>query len=282
MGPGTDISPELDARLSALAEAVVELAGEGISLAEQTRPEMDVHTKSSSADLVTRADRRVQAHLQRGLTALAPRAVFIGEESDNNGALPSTGSAWIVDPIDGTTNYVHGLPYAVSIALMVDGRLALGVIAQSEPRLTYVGVAGGGAWAVTPDGTRTALPRLEPPRLLRDCLISVGFPYDREVGRRQFAASEALYGAAQDVRRRGSAALDLAAVATGALNAHVEVDLRAWDIAAGVLIAGEVGARLTGWDGHPVALPDPAQKATIIVTHPSLTPQIVDVIAAER
>jgi myo-inositol-1(or 4)-monophosphatase len=157
------------------------------------------------------------------------------------------GLLWVVDPLDGTTNYLHGYPqYAVSIAALLDGELAAGVVLDVARNVLYSATAGGGAWC---GSSRLAVSSIADPRL---ALIGTGFPFRTPhlVPRylRQFCA---VHDAASGIRRAGSAALDLADVAQGHFEGFWELDLAAWDVAAGVLLVREAGGVVTDLEGSP-------------------------------
>ncbi len=215
-------------------------------------------TKSSSVDIVTAADRTCEELIRTRLQALGPDDGFIGEEGED---VPSTsGVTWIVDPIDGTVNYLYGLPeYAVSIAASVEGQVVAGVVRSPVPDLEYAATLGGGA---TCNGV-PVLVRSTPP--LDQSLVATGFGYEAEARARQGLAVSRMLPRVRDVRRRGSCALDLCAVASGQCDAYVEEGPHDWDYAAGGLVAQEAGATFEVWTtagGRDLVLcaPAPAWK----------------------
>jgi myo-inositol-1(or 4)-monophosphatase len=209
-------------------------------------------SKSTAVDIVTHADREVEA-LIRGLLAEArPDDGFFGEESGAEQG--SSGLTWVVDPIDGTVNYLYGIPqYAVSIAVVegepdpLSWRALAGVVVNPESGERFSATAGGGATlndvpiAVTKD--------VAPAR----ALIGTGFGYRAEVRVAQAQTLATLLGEVRDIRRMGAAALDLCSVACGRLDGYYERGLQPWDHAAGALIAAEAGARVTGWNRVPAS-----------------------------
>lgn len=215
--------------------------------------------KSGAIDLVTEVDRASEAAIRDVLGKHTPDIPVLGEEG--GGELSST--CWIVDPLDGTTNFVHGFPmYAVSIGLVVDGAPAVGVVHDVPRNLVYAAERGRGA---TRDGDRI---RVSPVGDLAEALCLTGFPYDR----RQRAAFYLGYvqkalERTQGVRRSGSAALDLCQVASGAIDLYWEFRLGPWDVAAGAVIVAEAGGRISDVTGAPLSLAAPRPLATNAVLH---------------
>ena len=203
-------------------------------------------TKSSDVDIVTEADRASELLIRELLTAARPDDGILGEEGDD--LIGSSGVRWLVDPIDGTVNFLYGLPqYAVSIAAERDGVVVAGVVLNVASGAEYVGHAaddpaeGGAAASVTRDGEPIAV-RETVPLSLR--LLVTGFNYDTSIRELQAAALARLIGKVRDVRRLGSCALDLCHVAEGAVDGYFEEGVNIWDHAAGGLIARLAGARL--------------------------------------
>jgi len=208
------------------------------------RPAVHTWTEKSQHDFVTEVDRAAEALIAEVIMLDAPESVIVGEElSPSRQARGEL--VWIVDPLDGTTNFLHGYPqYAVSIGCMVDGKLAAGVIHDVCRKRTYRAIRGGGAFE---EDTRLSVSAVMDPRL---ALIGTGFPFKAlnllHVYLSQFAA---VTGAASGVRRAGAAALDLADVAAGKLDGFWELQLAPWDIAAGTLLIREAGGIVTRPDG---------------------------------
>lgn len=192
-------------------------------------------TKSSDIDVVTAADRATEELIRRLVHDARPDDAFLGEEGDD--VAGTSGVRWIVDPIDGTVNFLYGIPeYAVSIAAEVDGEVVAGVVVNVARDIVYAGHVGGVA-------TRNGVPiAVRPPAPLAHRLIATGFNYTRPVREVQAAAAARLLPAVRDIRRTGSCALDLCRVAEGALDGYVEEGVHAWDHAAGGLIARLAGA----------------------------------------
>jgi myo-inositol-1(or 4)-monophosphatase len=197
-------------------------------------------TKSSPVDIVTEVDKAAERLIFDRLLGARPGDGFLGEEGA--GAESTTGVQWVVDPIDGTVNFVYGLPqYAVSIAAAVDGRPVAGVVLNVETGERFTATQGGGAFL---DGVRLAVNTSGQPTPLSQSLVATGFSYVQEVRTAQAVAVAALLQEVRDIRRLGSAALDLCAVAAGRVDAYVEEGLNPWDLAAGGLVATEAGARV--------------------------------------
>ena len=247
--------PGLDDALLGLALAVAREAGELV----RTRREYGVRvaaTKSSDTDVVTEADRASEALIQERILAARPDDGILGEEgSDVEG---TSGVRWVVDPIDGTVNYFLGLPqYAVSIGVEVDGVIRVGVVVNAATGAEFTAVRGRGA---TADGRPISVRETRP---LERAVISTGYNYEPPIRARQAAAVAELVVRVADIRRFGSCALDLCALAAGQADGYVEEGCMPWDYSAGGLIAQEAGAVvevLTGASGRAlvVAAPTPA------------------------
>jgi myo-inositol-1(or 4)-monophosphatase len=210
--------------------------------------------KKGPIDLVTAADLEVEREFRALVGARFPLHSVLGEEGGSGSALhdPPPGSRWrwIIDPIDGTTNFAHGLAlFCVSIALEIDGRVDVAVVYEPIGEELFVAERGRGA-------TLNGAPlRVSSRGELIDALLVTGFPYTvRERRQRQVDVFAAFLGAARAVRRLGSAALDLCYVAAGRFDGFWEEQLHAWDIAAGALIVEEAGGMVTAFDGGPLDL----------------------------
>ena len=227
-------------RLLDLAVALAHRAGETIE-DQRDRAVATATTKSSPTDPVTEADRAAEAIVVDGITEARPDDAIVGEEgTDRSG---DSGLAWYVDPIDGTTNYLYGLPaYGVSIAVGDTDGLLAGAVYNPVTNEMFAARAGAGA-------TLNGRPiRAAEPVELSSALVATGFGYQAERRRNQAAVVAGLLPDIRDIRRLGSAALDLCAVACGRVDAYYEVGLNVWDFAAGTLIAREAGATCTGLD----------------------------------
>jgi myo-inositol-1(or 4)-monophosphatase len=200
-------------------------------------------TKASAFDLVTEWDTRAEAHIARRLGALAPGAGLVAEEGARRDAGPD--GVWLVDPLDGTVNFAHGLPiFAVSIAREVGGVVDAGVVIAPALGWEFAAERGGGA---TLNGERL---RVSDAASLDAAMLATGFPVDRATSaRNNFDAFARLQLSAGAVRRLGAASLDLCFVARGWLDGYWEYKLKPWDLAAGALIVEEAGGRVTALDG---------------------------------
>jgi myo-inositol-1(or 4)-monophosphatase len=200
--------------------------------------------KRARTDLVTEFDQRSEECIVRALGRAFPDDRVVAEEGGARGARGAR-RRWLVDPLDGTTNFAHGLPlFAVSIGLEVEGELSAGVVVAPALGWEFAACAGGGA---TWNG---AALRVSETASLDTALLTTGFPYDRATSsQNNFDNWEAFQRRAQGVRRLGAAALDLCFVAAGWLDAYWEFRLSPWDLAAGVVIAREAGAQVTDWRG---------------------------------
>jgi myo-inositol-1(or 4)-monophosphatase len=260
-GPGT------------LLRIAVDTAGEaGRLLASwrgDERPDV-VETKSSPTDVVTEMDRRSEALITRRIRAVRPGDTILGEEggqttggpdgpgspvrsADPAGGLGIPGRVrWVVDPLDGTVNYLYGLPdWAVSIAAEVDGAVLAGVVEVPRYGETFTAVAGQGAWLHRDGDPGEAVSlRCTSGVALGQALVATGFGYDAGRRRVQGEVVAALLPHVRDIRRGGSAAVDLCSVAAGRTDAFYERGLNYWDYAAGGLIAREAGALVGGLSGQ--------------------------------
>jgi myo-inositol-1(or 4)-monophosphatase len=250
--PATGAAPD-PAELLALA---VDTAREAAALVATGRATAAEHVavKSSPVDVVTAVDKASEELVVSGLLAARPDDGVLGEEGAARTG--TSGVRWVVDPIDGTVNFLYGLPaYAVSIGAEVDGVVLAGVVLNVATGELFTALAGGGSWLTAPGVPEpTSLAVSEPPSL-DQTLVATGFGYRAEQRRAQGAAVAELLPQVRDIRRFGSSALDLCSVAAGRVDAFYELGLNPWDHAAGALIATEAGAVLTGLPGRPFADP---------------------------
>ncbi|WP_275292180.1 inositol monophosphatase family protein [Amycolatopsis sp. La24] len=196
--------------------------------------EVAVDTKSAETDVVTAVDRESEELVRARLERIRPGEPVLGEEG--GGALGG-GVTWVVDPIDGTVNFLYGLPaFAVSIAAQIDGVSVAGAVVEPVSGRRWTAVRGGGAWL---DGERLSVSAAD---RLDLALVGMGFSYARDRRIRQGKLTADLVGQVRDIRRRGAASLDLCAVAAGWLDGFFEHGLHRWDWAAGALVAQEAGA----------------------------------------
>lgn len=235
--------------LAALAAQVARIAGEAARHAREGGLEVD--NKSSQTDLVTDVDRATEALIVERISAARPGDGFAGEEGTDQPS--STGVVWHIDPIDGTTNFVYGLPgWSVSVAAEIerpdtDPSDAMAVGAVYDPSLDELFTAARGRGAQL-DGEPIATSTRAG---LATALVATGFSYDPATRRRQGRVLAELAPVVGNIRRFGSAAIDLCLVAAGRVDAYYEADLNLWDRAAGELIALEAGARVHDLHGGP-------------------------------
>ena len=201
-------------------------------------------------DLVTEVDRQCEEMIVAMIRQSWPEHDFLAEENDY--ARGDSRYRWIIDPLDGTTNYAHGFPwFCVSIALQVNGVIRLGVIYHPMMDELFTAVGGEGAYL---NGKPLHVSRREP---LKSCLVATGFPYDRTWdNENNFKHFFHFQMAARAVRRAGAAALDLAYVAAGRLDGYWECKLKPWDVAAGQLLVTEAGGRVTNHGGESYSVYD--------------------------
>jgi myo-inositol-1(or 4)-monophosphatase len=240
---------------AALLDLAVATAQEAAGLVARGRASAadQVDVKSSPVDMVTAVDKACEELVVARLLAARPDDGLLGEEGAARTG--SSGVRWIVDPIDGTTNFVYGLPaYAVSIAAEVDGRVQAGVVLNVATGELYWATVGGGAYLTLPGADPVVLGGSRPASL-EQALVATGFGYRAEQRRAQGAVVAELLPHVRDIRRHGSAALDLCTVAAGRVDAYYELHLNRWDFAAGALVAAEAGVVVTGLPGRPFAEP---------------------------
>ncbi len=231
---------------SALAQELLDLAiataREAGDLVERLRREgVEVaDTKSSPNDVVTFADQASEDLIRRRLLEARPEDGLVGEEGLD--VASGSGVSWVVDPIDGTVNYLYGIPqYAVSIAATVEGEVVAGVVLNPAADLEYVAALGGGA---TCNGEPLRVRDVPP---LTQALVATGFGYEAAIREQQARTVARMLPRVRDIRRQGSCSLDLCAVAAGQVDAYVEEGPNVWDHAAGGLVAREAGATFEVW-----------------------------------
>ncbi len=232
----------------------------------------------SPADYVSHVDREAEAALAEVVAARVPSAVLLAEE-----ATPDTdiarGVAFVADPLDGTTNFLHGFPwYATSVGVLVDGVLTAGAVVNAATGETFVAAAGAGAHRVMPSGELVPV-RVSPISDPVRALIGTGFPFKQlhhlPLYQRQFAAVAARTAG---MRRPGSAALDLCDVACGRFQGFWEIELAPWDVAAGILLVREAGGRVTDFDGADV----PVAHGPIVASNSVMHDWLLDVLQSDQ
>ncbi|MGE3910212.1 MAG: inositol monophosphatase family protein [Chloroflexota bacterium] len=253
-----------DQPLSAVAEVAAEAARAGGTILRDSYGRVQSVSFKGATDLVTEVDVRAEQVIVGLLRERFPTHQILAEEGSVGGDDPR--HRWIVDPLDGTTNFAHGLRvFSVSVAYERDGALAAGAVYDPSQDELFLASAGGGA---TVNGQPLAVSQTD--TMLR-ALLGTGFPYDRHlmpIALRQFSAVSMQ---AQAVRRVGSAALDCCWVAAGRFDGYWENVVKAWDVAAGALIALEAGARITDVHGGPFRV----DCGSILLANPALHPQIL-------
>ena len=224
-----------------------------------------VATKSSPTDMVTDMDRAAERIIVEGLLDARPDDGILGEEGTDR---PGTsGVRWIVDPLDGTTNYLYGhAGFAVSIAAEHEGRVVAGAVVDPLHGDAFRATLGGGA---TRNGDPVRCSSVDDPAV---ALVATGFSYEPERRARQAAVLTEVLPRIRDIRRVGAAAVDLCSVACGRVDAFWEKGLAPWDHAAGALIAAEAGARVGDLDGGP------ASTAFTLAAPPALFPALAELL----
>ncbi len=240
-GPAADGEDSLLGELAAVALEAA--AGAGAIAAGALGGDVRVETKSSITDMVSEVDRRCEDHIAGVIDRCRPDDGLLGEESAERAG--SSGVRWVVDPLDGTTNYLFGVPaWAVSVAAEIGGRPVVGVVLDPSRGELWAAVTGRGA-RCNGRPVRAAEGRSE----LATALVATGFGYDRERRAWQAEVLRSVLPEVRDVRRFGAASLDLCWVAGGRVDAYYEWGLQPWDLAAGALICAEAGAVVSSEDG---------------------------------
>jgi myo-inositol-1(or 4)-monophosphatase len=247
--------------LLALAEELAGRAAE-LSLARLREPRADVRTKSTGTDMLTEVDEASERMIVDRIRAARPDDGILSEEGASADAV--SGVRWVIDPIDGTTNYLYGHPgYAISIAVEVDGDVAVGVVADPLHGETFTAMRGAGA-------RRNGEPiAVSDQTELGSALVATGFGYTPERRTSQAEVVAGIIGSIRDIRRMGAAAVDLCSVACGRVDAYYERGLHHWDLAAGTLIAAEAGAVI-----------GELEDGTVIAAPPALFEPLRELIAA--
>lgn len=266
--------------LTQLTDLAHEAANQATELIRDRRPsQLQVDHKSTATDMVTNMDLASEALIREVILSARPQDRFIGEESGTDNAATATGQetdepvvTWVVDPIDGTTNYLYDLPgYNISIAAEVAGETVVGVVADPAHGRIYSAAIGSGAFC---DGTPLRVPNeAHHASSLDRALIATGFGYSPDLRARQALVVAELIPRVRDIRRLGAAALDLCHVAAGRVDGYFEVNLGPWDLAAGALIAREAGAIVAHIDGGP-PLP-----GSVVAASPAIYDQLQAILA---
>jgi myo-inositol-1(or 4)-monophosphatase len=260
--------PEDPDDLLALAARLAREAGT-LALGDRRGSLLERHTKSSTTDLVTQHDRAAEALIVERLVAERPTDAIVGEEGAARSG--TSGYAWYLDPIDGTTNFVYDLPaWTTSVAVAHHGTTVAGAVYVPVADELFAARLGGGA---TLDGVPIECSgEFE----LSLALVATGFSYQPGVRADQAASIARLIAEIRDIRRSGSAALDLCWTAAGRVDAYFEAHLNSWDAAAGELIAREAGCRTSDFVGGP------ADPSNIVAATPGIHAALIELIGRSR
>lgn len=254
--------------VTGLLQLAVDLANRAGQLLLDEAPDRadDIGTKSSRTDMVTAVDRASEAFIVDTLARERPEDGVLGEEGSAREG--TSGVRWIIDPLDGTTNYLYGFPlFAVSIGVEVDGEVAAGVVAHPSLGEVFTAQRGAGARC---NGEPIAVSGKDD---LATALIATGFAYDPERRRESARWLEHIIPSVRDIRRGGAASIDLCWVACGRLDGFYEAGLSPWDVAAGDLIAREAGAETSDFDGGPV------RPGSVIAASPAIAPALRQLVS---
>lgn len=262
-------TPDPTALLTLAVDLVTDIAPRLVAArAEQSdgTSTIDVATKSTANDLVTEMDEWTERTLVDGILAARPNDGILGEEGAS--VAGTSGVRWVIDPIDGTTNYFYDLSgYSISVAVQVDGVTVAGVVSDPVRGELFTATLGGGAFRngkpIAPsakDSVATAL-------------VATGFNYDNKRRIRQARALATVLPQVRDIRRIGGAAVDICLVACGRADAQYEEGLSIWDVAAGLLIATEAGARATEFGGAT------DQPGTWVISSPAIHDDLISLLA---
>jgi myo-inositol-1(or 4)-monophosphatase len=260
-------TPSPDPRhLLAFAEQVARAAG-GLALAHRRSVGVEVAaTKTSPTDVVTQGDVAVEQLVRARVAAARPLDAVVGEEGDDRAG--SSGLTWVVDPIDGTVNYLYDIArWATSIAVEDAEGALVAVVHAPTAGETFTAIRGVGAWLdgrpIRPSGCDT----------LASALVATGFGYRAERRARQAEVVAAVLPRIRDIRRNGAASLDLCDVACGRFDGYYEQGLQPWDLAAGRLVVQEAGGTVSGLSGRP------AGEALTVAAGPALHPLLVELLS---
>lgn len=246
-----------------------------IELVRRAKPliqnrDMADHIKvKGPSDYVTQVDMNVQKLLSEKLYELAPEIQFLGEEEGLHAMSGDT--FWILDPVDGTTNLIHDYQHStVSLGLYEKGEIVMGVIYDPFREEVFYAEKGKGSWR---NGERI---HAAPAETLSETIIAIGTaPYQKELAHENFQRFERVFLKCQDIRRTGTAAMDLAYTACGRIGGYFEERLQPWDFAAGMLILSEAGGKVTRFDGSPV---NPLEPGGILASNGKLHGELLELL----
>ena len=262
-------TPALD--LESLSKAALGAARAAAALVERGwRKRPEVASKRAPVDLVTQFDRESESLLREALSRATPFPV-VGEEEGGERALGAGAATWYVDPLDGTTNFVHGHPFwCVSVGLLSGTEPVLGVVVAPSLRIEWTGIPGVGARRNGEACHVSETSRLD------KALLATGFPFDRHTSPdNNFDAFVAIKKKCQAVRRCGSAAIDMCFVADGTYDGYWEKKLGPWDVAGGSAIVQAAGGRLSDYAGNPVDV----TKGNVVATNGHVHDELVRALA---
>lgn len=226
--------------------------------------------KKGRSDFVTRVDRGAEAEIIKIIRRAYPQHAILGEETGADG---DSDTVWIIDPLDGTTNFLHGIPhFAVSIGIQVRGKLEHGVIYAPSTQDLYTATRGSGAVL------NNRKIRVSNAKDMESALFGTGVPINPDLLDTYLPTMRAIAGNSAGIRRAGSAALDLAYVACGRLDGYWEIGLKPWDIAAGLVLVREAGGIVNELyeDGEPL------QTGNVLAAGPKIYPQMAEILNAAR
>lgn len=218
-------------------------------------------TVKGAADYVTEVDKQVQNFISAELKKKFPDIQFLGEEKDNSD-VDLSGRVWVLDPVDGTTNLIHDYRKScISLALLENRKVKTGIVYQPYTEELYYAESGRGAYL---NGQKLHVSKAES---LEECMFSVGTsPYDKEeLGKLNFELIFKVFMASQDIRRTGSAAIDMAETAAGRVDGFFERNLKIWDYSAGKLLVEEAGGKVTDFAGDEI---NGAMKSSVLCANP--------------
>jgi myo-inositol-1(or 4)-monophosphatase len=240
------------------------------------RPDdLQVETKSTATDVVTLMDQQAEAYIVSQINENLPNDAILGEEGANQSG--TSGFQWVIDPIDGTVNYLHRVPFwCVSIGLMEEstGQALAGVVYVPMLDQMYISSRGLGSWIIDAGVARQL--KVSSCNELSQALVGTGFGYSSSRRASQARVLQSVLPNVADIRRLGSCAVDLCLVAEGVLDAYYERGVNAWDHAAGELIAREAGAISTGLFGNSIG------NDMIVVANPAIHHDLVAILEANQ
>lgn len=250
---------------------VIEIVKDAAKLFKDDTAAAHISEKGLS-DYVTEVDTKVQKALYEELTKLYPEIQFMGEEKDNSD-IDFDRPVWILDPVDGTTNLIHHFPGScISLGLACQKEVIAGIIYNPYYDELFFARKGGGAYL------NGAPIHVHPSHALSESLVSAGTsPYRHEFADSVFRQIQNVFLRAQDIRRIGSAAIELAYVACGRIDAYFELILNPWDFAAGIIILQEAGGRVTDYHGAPVS---PEHPTSVLATNGNIHEELLEVLSS--